>query len=170
MSVAEWNQEVKQPLLSFLKNLNMLMSKIKHLKQSSAYNSKTTNRQCFMQARWQYIHENLSPIAQKNMSVLVRIGDYREEGGQKIYWGFNWWGNSKDVMTVFRLFEKFKRASHRLFPERCNRGASVQGILLLPKTYTAEQVVGLLRDIKEEIVEDLEKLTVELTNVLEAAE
>lgn len=170
MSVDEWHNEVKKPLLPFEKSLNKRMSKIKHLKQSATYNPKTTNRQCFMQVRWQYIHENLPPVAKKNISALVRIGDYREEGAQKIFWGFNWWGNSKDVITVFRLFEKFKGTSHRLFPERCNRGPSVEGILLLAKTYNAEEVVGLPRDIKEEIVEDIEKLTVGLSNALETAE
>ena len=167
MPVETWVQDVKEPLKPFIKFLQTTMAKsASRLKQSAPYNSNTRQRQCFMQVRWQYLHEKLTPVAQKNMSVVVRIGDYREEGTHTIFWGMNWWGNSNDVMHVFHLFEKIKNGYELLLPDKCSRGAGVQAVFLLSKRYTSEQVLALDHDIKEEIVPDLVHLTDKMTEML----
>ena len=169
MPVDTWVQEVKQPLTPFVKALQKAMSQAAPgLKKSAPYNPGTRNRQCFMQVRWRYLHEKLPPAAQKNMTVLVRIGDYCEEGRHTVFWGMNWWGNSRDVMTVYHLFEKIKNGCELVLPDRCTRGAGVQGVFLLPKKYTSEQVLSLDHDIKGEIVQDLVRLTSAMTGMLEA--
>ena len=168
MPVDTWVQEVRQPLMPFVRFLQAAIKKAAPgLRQSALYNSRTTQRQCFMQVRWRYMHDKLPPIAQTTMSAFVRIGDYQEEGPQSVFWGLNWWGNPKDVMTVFHLFERIKNGCQLLLPDRCTRGAGVQGIFLLPKKYTAQQVLSLDHDIKKEIVEDLVRLTEAMTRVLE---
>ena len=96
MSVDEWHNEVKKPLLPFEKSLNKRMSKIKHLKQSATYNPKTTNRQCFMQVRWQYIHENLPPVAKKKHFCSCP------------YWRLQGRGGAKNILGV-QLVGQFKR-------------------------------------------------------------
>lgn len=154
--------------MPFVKALQGVMKKAAPgLKKSGLYNPKTRNRQCFMQVKWRYQHEKLSKIVQKNMFVTVRMGDYRLEKGQHtIFWGMTWWGNSKDAMTVFHLFEKIKDGYEIEMPERGSRGASVQAVRLLAKKYTARQVLSLEHDIKEEIVADLVKMVGKMAEAL----
>ena len=169
ISCDEWQRVIEKPLKPFYKEINTLLSQTStHLSKMSLYSKpdkgKKRERQCLTRARWNF-KTSSSLLQADKFSFVVQLSDYESELQHKIFWALEWWGASQNAKP-FRGLMQQTYAGAEFYERQGSRGASGTSLRAIPKQYTAEKVLSLKRDIREEIVEDLSTMVVNLENIL----